>query len=66
MHLHLFITLAGEPYKFNAQACARRAIKNKALALLSTLHDTGITANLLQRFREATNMTDQVRTLHDV
>jgi hypothetical protein len=28
---------AGEPYKFNAEACARRAIKNKALSLLLAL-----------------------------
>ncbi|GFH14567.1 uncharacterized protein HaLaN_10648 [Haematococcus lacustris] len=52
---------AGEPYVFSATACARRALKNKALAMLSSLEDPEITANILQRFREATNMTDQVR-----
>ncbi|KAL6749281.1 hypothetical protein V8C86DRAFT_2851835 [Haematococcus lacustris] len=53
----------GEPYVFSATACARRALKNKALAMLSSLEDPEITANILQRFREATNMTDQIGAL---
>lgn len=36
---------------FNAAACARRALKNKALAYLSTLEDPEITKDLLARFR---------------
>ncbi len=42
---------AGTPYAFNAAACARRALKNRALAILSTLEDPAITAMLLRRFK---------------
>lgn len=42
---------AGTPYAFTAAACARRALKNRALALLSTLEDPTITAMLLRRFK---------------
>lgn len=42
---------------------AQRAIKNKALSYLSTLKDPSVTADLLQRTRSATNMTDQISAL---
>ncbi|PNW83978.1 hypothetical protein CHLRE_04g213250v5 [Chlamydomonas reinhardtii] len=54
---------AGTPYAFTAAACARRALKNRALALLSTLEDPTITAMLLRRFKEASNMTDEISAL---
>ncbi|KAI8468066.1 MAG: hypothetical protein J3K34DRAFT_523265 [Monoraphidium minutum] len=50
----------GPPFVFNASASARRAAKNKALGLLSTL---GEEADLLRRFRGATNMTDRINAL---
>lgn len=53
----------GEAYEFNAAACARRALKNKALGYLASLGDPAVTASLLQRFREATNMTDEISAL---
>ncbi len=42
---------------------AQRAIKNKALSYLSALKDAKVTADLLQRTRSATNMTDQISAL---
>ncbi|KAG2426656.1 hypothetical protein HXX76_012967 [Chlamydomonas incerta] len=54
---------AGTPYAFTAAACARRALKNRALAILSTLEDPAITAMLLARFKEASNMTDEISAL---
>lgn len=54
---------AGEPYVFNAAACAKRALKNKALGYLACLGDDEINGNLLTRFREATNMTDEISAL---
>ena len=42
---------------------AQRAIKNKALSYLSALKDPQVTADLLQRTRSATNMTDQISAL---
>lgn len=53
----------GEPFAFNAAAAARRAAKNKALALLSTLGDAAVEQQLLGRFRGATNMTDRISAL---
>lgn len=40
-----------------------RAIKNKALAYLSMLKDPAVTADILKRFRGATNMTDKIAML---
>lgn len=40
-----------------------RAIKNKALAYLSMLKDPAVTADILKRFRDATNMTDKIAML---
>lgn len=42
---------------------AQRAIKNKALSYLSALYDPKVTADLLDRTRSATNMTDQIAAL---
>ncbi|KXZ50521.1 hypothetical protein GPECTOR_16g696 [Gonium pectorale] len=53
----------GTPYQFNAAACARRAIKNRCLTMLSSLEEPDITAMLLRRFREASNMTDEISAL---
>ncbi|KAG2500410.1 hypothetical protein HYH03_001981 [Edaphochlamys debaryana] len=53
----------GTPYVFNAAACARRALKNRCLTMLSTLEEPGITAMLLRRFNEAANMTDEISAL---
>lgn len=53
----------GEAYEFNAAACARRALKNKALGYLAALGDPAVTEGLLRRLREATNMTDEINAL---
>lgn len=53
----------GTPYEFNAAACARRALKNKALGYLSTLKEEAITTELLRRFHSAVNMTDEISAL---
>ena len=45
-----------------AQA-ARRALKNRALYYLGELGDGKVTADLLRRTREATNMTDHIAAL---
>ena len=42
---------------------AKRALKNRCLSFLSALKDDGITQQLLQRFREATCMTDRTAAL---
>ncbi|MEW5309288.1 MAG: hypothetical protein WDW38_001184 [Sanguina aurantia] len=53
----------GDEFVFDAPSAGKRSIKNKALTMLSSLEDPTITAMLLQRFREATNMTDQIAAL---
>jgi len=53
----------GTPYKFDAASSARRSLKNKCLGYLSALEDPEITQDVLNRFREATNMTDQIAAL---
>lgn len=53
----------GEPYVFSAQHCARRNLKNKALAFLSSLEEPAVTEECLSRFRSATNMTDKMAAL---
>lgn len=40
-----------------------RSIKNKALAYLAMLKDDAVTADILMRFRGATNMTDKIAML---
>lgn len=54
----------GEAYSFDAASCARRELKNKALAYLAHLKDPQVTEQLLSRFRSATNMTDEMSALH--
>ncbi|GLI71085.1 hypothetical protein VaNZ11_016002 [Volvox africanus] len=53
----------GETYHFTAAACAHRAIKNRCLAMLSSLEEPEITHMLLNRFKAATNMTDEIAAL---
>lgn len=53
----------GTPYQFSAQACARRALKNRAVAYLASLKDSDITESIFKRFKEATNMTDEISAL---
>jgi len=53
----------GTPYSPDAASAARRALKNKCLGYLSSLEDPEITKEVLNRFREATNMTDQIAAL---
>ena len=48
---------------FCAAQAAKRALKNKALGYLSALDDPKISADLLERARSATNMTDQIAAL---
>jgi aminopeptidase N len=53
----------GEQYSPDAKSAARRDIKNKALRYLSALKDPQITQQILTRYREASNMTDQMAAL---
>ena len=53
----------GTPYVFSAAACARRALKNKALGYLATLGDPAVIASVSQRLAHAANMTDEVSAL---
>ncbi len=46
-----------------ARQAAKRALKNKALGYLSALDDPKVSADLLERARSATNMTDQIAAL---
>lgn len=49
---------ADAPYSPDAASAARRAYKNKALALLCATGEERFLADALRRFREASNMTD--------
>ena len=51
-------SLTGE-YTPDAESAAKRTLKNKALQVLAATGDPGILQDLLNRSREATNMTDQ-------
>lgn len=53
----------GKPYHFSAEACARRALKNRAMTYLASLKDDSITESIFKRFKEATNMTDEISAL---
>jgi len=53
----------GTPYQFSAEACARRALKNRAVTYLASLKDNTITESIFKRFKEATNMTDEISAL---
>jgi aminopeptidase N len=52
------------PYVFNATEVARRALVNKSFAFLSRLGDAAIEAKILQRMRNAKNMTDESAMLN--
>eukprot|EP00887_Chlorella_sp_A99_P002892 scaffold6.g2892.t1 len=54
---------AGQAYAFTAADCARRGLKNKALAYLASLKEPAVMQALLARFRAATNMTDEIAAL---
>lgn len=54
---------AAAPYEFSAAACARRALKNKALGYLATLGDASVLDELSQRVATAANMTDEFSAL---
>ena len=53
----------GTAYEFNATACARRALKNMALGYLAALKEDSITSDLVQRFKNASSMTDEFAAL---
>ena len=53
----------GEAYSPDAKSAARRMIKNTALGYLAKLGEPDIRAALLRRFREASNMTDQMAAM---
>lgn len=53
----------GVPWTFTSEACARRALKNRALGYLASLKDESITESIFNRFKEATNMTDEISAL---
>jgi aminopeptidase N len=53
----------GEEFSAEFKQYARRTLKNRALALLGELGDPAITADLLERQRGASNMTDKVAAL---
>ena len=48
------------PYSPDAASAAKRSLKNKALQLLSATGDADVVRDLLARFREASNMTDEI------
>ncbi|KAK4488308.1 hypothetical protein RD792_004064 [Penstemon davidsonii] len=54
---------SSEPYEFDHQNLARRALKNIALAYLGTLEDEAITELALHEYRAATNLTEQFAAL---
>ena len=53
----------GEPFSPDAASMGKRALKNKCLGYLAALEDPEFTTEVLQRFREATNMTDTIAAL---
>ena len=50
-------------YSPDAESAAKRTLKNKALQMLSASGDPAVSKELLNRFREATNMTDTIAAL---
>ena len=50
-------------WTFTSEACARRALKNRALGYLATLKDDAITESIFDRLKGATNMTDEIAAL---
>ncbi|KAK3010311.1 hypothetical protein RJ639_011381 [Escallonia herrerae] len=54
---------SSEKYEFNHLNMARRALKNLALAYLTSLEDPDLTELALEEYRTATNMTEQFAAL---
>lgn len=55
-----------EPYRADAQAIARRALKNLALSYLARTEDQAWLEKCLEQFGGATNMTDQASALRSL
>lgn len=53
----------GAGYTWDKESVARRAYKNKALAMLCATGDEKFRAEALKRFRAADNMTDSVAAI---
>lgn len=56
----------GVAFSPEAAPAARRAVKNKALNYLSMLGDASVTMDLLKRYKDAENMTDQMAILQSL
>jgi aminopeptidase N len=56
----------GAGYTWDKESVARRAYKNKALAMLCSTGDEKYRAEALKRFRAADNMTDSVAAINAV
>ncbi|PKA56475.1 aminopeptidase N [Apostasia shenzhenica] len=54
---------SSEPYVFNHQNMARRALKNTALVYLASLDDPELTSLAVNEYNTATNMTEQFAAL---
>ncbi|KAL9249059.1 Puromycin-sensitive aminopeptidase-like protein, partial [Drosera capensis] len=54
---------SSEPYEFNHANMARRALKNVALAYLTSLNTPELTELALHEYKTATNMTEQFAAL---
>ncbi|KAJ6821495.1 puromycin-sensitive aminopeptidase isoform X1 [Iris pallida] len=57
---------SSEPYVFNHQNLAQRALKNTALVYLASLDDPELTNLALHEYNSATNMTDQFSALQAI
>ncbi len=53
----------GDRYVFSAAACARRALKNKAVGYLAALCEPEWIADVSRRVTQAANMTDEISAL---
>ncbi|KAK9785425.1 hypothetical protein WJX73_000376 [Symbiochloris irregularis] len=54
---------ASEEYSPDAAQAAKRVLKNKCLGFLAALGEPAVYSMLLQRFRDASNMTDEIAAL---
>ena len=63
MHCGVLVDCTACEAVYWAAQAAKRALKNKALGYLSALDDPKVSADLLERARSATNMTDQIAAL---
>ncbi|RCV32358.1 hypothetical protein SETIT_6G252600v2 [Setaria italica] len=54
---------SSEPYTFNHDSMARRALKNTCLAYLASLNEPDVTELALHEYKTATNMTEQFAAL---